>query len=75
MTGRSILGALVRSQWRLGLCPKMKYHPLCGWIIISIKKVICKPVAIRAMPENEIPPAMRVDYYFKTNEKIAIEIV
>jgi len=34
MTGRSILGALVRSQWRLGLCPKMKYHPLCGWIII-----------------------------------------
>ena len=19
----------------LGLCPKMKYHPLCGWMIIS----------------------------------------
>lgn len=22
----------------LGLCPKMKYHPLCGWIFIISKR-------------------------------------
>ena len=30
-----------------------------------IKKRTCAlPVSIRAMPENEIPPARRVDFYF-----------
>ena len=38
MTGRSINSALVRSQQRIGLCPKMKNHPLCGWIFITLKK-------------------------------------
>jgi len=42
---------------------------------VNTWRTCAQPVAIRAMPENEIPPAMRVDYYFKTNEKIAIEIV
>ena len=28
--------ALVRSQQRIGLCPKMKNHPLCGWIFIIV---------------------------------------
>ena len=32
--GRPIKSALVRSQYRIGLCPKMKYPPLCGGIII-----------------------------------------
>lgn len=34
MAGRPIKDALVRCQYRLGLCPKMKYHPLRGWIFI-----------------------------------------
>jgi len=21
---------------KIGLCPKMKYHPLCGWIFIAL---------------------------------------
>jgi hypothetical protein len=32
--------ALVRRQYRLGLCPKMKYHPLCGWIFIAKTLVV-----------------------------------
>ena len=39
MTGRSILGALVRSLLRLGLCPKMKYPAFyAGIIIVSGKQ-------------------------------------
>ena len=38
MTGRSINSALVRGQQRIGLCPKMKNHPLCGWIFILFVK-------------------------------------
>jgi len=38
MAGRPILNALVRRQYQLGLCPKMKYHPLCGWIFILLLK-------------------------------------
>ena len=34
MAGRPTKDALVRRQFRLGLCPKMKNHPLCGWIFI-----------------------------------------
>lgn len=40
MAGRPIKDALVRCQYRLGLCPKMKYHPLRGWIFI-IKRSPC----------------------------------
>ena len=39
MAGRPIKNALVRCQYRLGLCPKMKYHPLCGWIFILQKRL------------------------------------
>ena len=28
------------------------------------KRTCALPVSVRAMPENEIPPAMRVDIYF-----------
>ena len=35
VAGRPIQNALVRRQKRLGLCPKMKNHPLGGWIFIS----------------------------------------
>ncbi len=28
-----------------------------------LRRTCAQPVMIRAMPENEIPPAMRVDYY------------
>ena len=30
---------------------------------VNTWRTCAQPVAIRAMPENEIPPAMRVDYY------------
>ena len=30
------------------------------------KRTCAPPVSFRAMPENEIPPAMRVDIYFFT---------
>jgi len=33
----NLKNAFMRSQCRVGLCPKMKNHPLCGWIIISQK--------------------------------------
>ena len=26
----------------LGLCPKRKYHPLCGWMLIVLRKNINK---------------------------------
>ena len=44
MAGRPIKSALVRRQYRVGLCPKMKNHPLCGWIFILLYKhnIICK---------------------------------
>ena len=29
-----------------------------------LRRTCALPVMVRAMPENEIPPAMRVDYYF-----------
>ncbi|MEE0839572.1 MAG: hypothetical protein U0L72_03360 [Acutalibacteraceae bacterium] len=35
VAGRPIKSALVRSQYRIGLCPKMKYPPLCGGIFIQ----------------------------------------
>ena len=38
VAGRPIKSALVRSQYRIGLCPKMKYPPLCGGIIIYGQK-------------------------------------
>ena len=34
MAGRPIKDALVRCQYRLGLCPKMKYPPFYGGIFI-----------------------------------------
>ena len=34
MAGRPIICALVRRLHRIGLCPKKKNHPLCGWIFI-----------------------------------------
>lgn len=30
---------------------------------------LCVASGIRAMPENEIPPAMRVDHYYKRNHR------
>ena len=35
VAGRPIKSALVRRQYRIGLCPKMKYPPLCGGIIFG----------------------------------------
>lgn len=32
-----------------------------------LRRTCAQPILIRAMPENEIPPAMRVDYYLKFN--------
>ena len=32
MAGKPTISALVRRQYRLGLCPKMKYHPLGRWM-------------------------------------------
>ena len=29
-----------------------------------LRRTCALPILIRAMPENEIPPAMRVDYYY-----------
>ena len=37
MAGRPISSTLVCSRYRVGLCPKMKYHPLCGWIFIDVE--------------------------------------
>ena len=34
-----------------------------GWQA-NKQRIYAQPVKIRAMPENEIPPAMRVDIYF-----------
>jgi len=31
----------------------------------TIKRTCAPPVSVRAMPENEKPPAMRVDIYSK----------
>ena len=39
VAGRPIKSALVRSQYRIGLCPKMKYPPLCGGIIIVYERI------------------------------------
>ena len=25
----------------LGLCPKMKNHPLCGWMVIILRYIYC----------------------------------
>ena len=33
-----------------------------GWQA-NLKRTCASPVSFRAMPENEIPPAMRVDFY------------
>lgn len=58
MAGRPIKDALVRCQYRLGLCPKMKYHPLRGWIFILMRrgsscKLYCPPPAgTRGAPVN-----------------------
>ena len=30
-----------------------------------LRRTCALPVMVRAMPENEIPPAMRVDYYLR----------
>jgi len=37
-----------------------------GWQA-NKKRTCAPPVSVRAMPENEIPPAMRVDIYFIMN--------
>lgn len=39
MAGRPIKNALVRRQYWIGLCPKMKDHPLCNgfWNIKNIR--------------------------------------
>ncbi|MBR6554743.1 MAG: hypothetical protein IKT90_00840, partial [Clostridia bacterium] len=36
----------------LGLCPKMKYHPLCGWIFIARRK-FCASAGM-VVPSGEI---------------------
>ena len=36
VAGRPIKSALVRCQYRIGLCPKMKYPPFYGGIFISV---------------------------------------
>ena len=35
-------------------------------------RIYVQPVSFRAMPENEIPPAMRVDFYYGVFELIQI---
>ena len=35
-----------------------------AWLTGQQKTHLCVACSIRAMPETEIPPAMRVDYYF-----------
>jgi len=42
---------------------------LRGWQA-NKKRTCAPPVSGRAMPENEKPPAMRVDIYLKKNKKI-----
>ena len=37
-----------------------------GWQA-NIKRTCAQPVEIRAMPENEIPPAARVDIYLRNS--------
>lgn len=66
MTGRSINSALVRGQQRIGLCPKMKNHPLCGWIFIKDKTCLlikayslCVPDAAGAAGDCFLPVMMR----------------
>jgi len=36
---------------------------LHGWQA-NFKRTCASPVSVRALPENEIPPAMRVDIYY-----------
>ena len=38
-----------------------------------LRRTCALPVMVRAMPENEIPPAMRVDYYFLISFCVAVK--
>ena len=49
MAGRPIQNALVRSQYHLGLCPKLKYPPLYGGIFVALRFCFIK---IKHRPEN-----------------------
>ena len=50
--------------------PRQREPSVYGWQITSArlagqqKRHLCQASCVRAMPENEKPPAMRVDFYF-----------
>ena len=41
---------------------------------VNTWRTCAQPILIRAMPENEIPPAMRVDYYFLRFEEFVFKV-
>ena len=36
-----------------GLCPHMKNHPLCGWMIIVYRKPQARPVVPKSLSDKE----------------------
>ena len=54
-----------------GLVPLKRVYVTVAWLTGQYTAHLCAAGSIRAMPENEIPPAMRVDFYlakFKRGE-------
>ena len=45
------------------LVPLERVCVIVAWLAGQLKAHLCAASSIRAMPENEIPPAMRVDIY------------
>ena len=47
-----------------GLVPLKRVYVTVAWLAGQSKAHLCAASSIRAMPEKEIPPAMRVDFYY-----------
>lgn len=63
VAGRPIKSALVRCQYRIGLCPKMKYPPFYGGIFIPfIRSALSeKPFDLAGEPGSVVRGELRLD--------------
>ena len=47
----------------MGLAPLKRVYVTVAWLAGQQKAHLCAASSIRAMPENEIPPVIRGDFY------------
>lgn len=74
MTGRSIERHTCVQPVMLGLCPKRKNHPLCGWIFIVHHKTSQPLIFRKSFSLNCCPSSSLAETYFVLSHTLLIVV-